>query len=84
MCIDTLFGACVERFRQIYPPIASIYRIIMKGNIMGMVIKEVSEFIALDENNREVRKSKLVISTDGVDTEIILEGNGKIKVTTAV
>lgn len=51
---------------------------------MGMVIKEVSEFIALDENNREVRKSKLVISTDGVDTEIILEGNGKIKVTTAV
>lgn len=51
---------------------------------MGMVIKEVSEYVALDENNREVRKSKLVISTDGVDTEIILEGNGKIKVTTAV
>jgi len=48
---------------------------------MGMVIKEVSEFIALDENNKSVRKSKLVISEDGVDTEIILEGNGKIKVT---
>lgn len=51
---------------------------------MGMVIKEVSEFKALDENNNEVRRSKLVISNDGVDTEIILEGNGKIKVTTAV
>jgi len=51
---------------------------------MGMVIKEVSEFTVLDENNNEVRKSKLVISDDGVDTEIILEGNGKIKVTTAV
>lgn len=51
---------------------------------MGMVIKEVSEFTVLDENNQAVRKSKLVISNDGVDTEIILEGNGKIKVTTAV
>lgn len=49
-----------------------------------MVIKEVSEFTVLDENNNSVRKSKLVISNDGVDTEIILEGNGKIKVTTAV
>ena len=38
----------------------------------------------LDENNQEIRKSKLVISDDGVDTEIILEGNGKIKVTTKV
>lgn len=51
---------------------------------MGMVIKEVSEFTVLDENNREVRRSKLVISDNGVDTEIILEGNGKIKVTTSV
>ncbi len=51
---------------------------------MGMVIKEVSEFTVLDENNREIHKSKLVISDDGVDTEIILEGNGKIRVTTAV
>lgn len=51
---------------------------------MGMVIKEVSEFTVLDENNREIRKSRLVISDDGVDTEIILEGNGKIKVTTKV
>lgn len=51
---------------------------------MGMIIKEVSEFTVLDENNQSVRKSKLVISNDGVDTEIILEGNGKIRVTTAV
>lgn len=51
---------------------------------MGMVIKEVSEFTVVDENNQSIRKSKLVISNDGVDTEIILEGNGKIKVTTAV
>ncbi len=50
---------------------------------MGMVIKEVSEFKVI-ENGREVRKSKLVIANDGVDTEIILEGNGKIKVTTSV
>lgn len=55
-----------------------------KGRIMGMVIKEVSEFTVVDENNNSIRKSKLVISNDGVDTEIILEGNGKIKVTTAV
>jgi hypothetical protein len=55
-----------------------------KGKTMGMVIKEVSEFTVLDENNNEIRKSKLVISNDGVDTEIILEGNGKIKVTTSV
>ena len=51
---------------------------------MGMVIKEVSEFTVVNENNETIRKSKLVISNDGVDTEIILEGNGKIKVTTAV
>jgi hypothetical protein len=51
---------------------------------MGMVIKEVSEFTVLDENNNEVRKSKIVISNDGIDTEIILEGNGKVKVATSV
>ncbi len=50
---------------------------------MGMVIKEVSEFSVV-EDNKTIRKSKLVISNDGVDTEIILEGNGKIKVTTSV
>lgn len=51
---------------------------------MGMIIKEVSEFTVVDENNQLVRKSKLVISDNGVDTEIILEGDGRIKVTTAV
>lgn len=51
---------------------------------MGMVIKEISEISTIDENNRTVRRSRLVISNDGVDTEIILEGNGKLKVTTAV
>ena len=51
---------------------------------MGMVIKEVSEFTVLDENNNKIRKSKLVISDNGVDTEIILEGDGRIKVTTSV
>lgn len=51
---------------------------------MGMFIREVSEFTVVDENNNKIRKSRLVISNDGVDTEIILEGNGKIKVTTAV
>lgn len=51
---------------------------------MGMVIKEVSEFTEMDENNIPVRKSKLVISDDGIDTEIILEGDGRIKVTAAV
>ncbi len=49
-----------------------------------MFIKEVSEFTETDENNNVIRKSKLVISNNGVETEIILEGNGKIKVTTAV
>ena len=48
-----------------------------------MVIKEVSEFTVV-ENNKTIRKSKLVISNNGVDTEIILEGNGKLKVTTTV
>ena len=51
---------------------------------MGMVIKEVSEISLVDENNRTIRRSRLVISNDGVDTEIILEGNGKLRVTTAV
>jgi len=55
-----------------------------KGKDMGMVIKEVSEFTVVDENNRTIRKSKLVISNDGVDTEIILDGDGRIKVTSAV
>lgn len=47
-----------------------------------MIIKEVSEKTIMNENNQPVRQSKLVISDDGVDTEIILEGNGKIKVVT--
>lgn len=51
---------------------------------MGMVIKEVSEILEFDENNNTIRKSKLVISDNGVDTEIILEGNGKLRVTAAV
>lgn len=51
---------------------------------MGMVIKEVSEFTVVDENNNKIRMSKLVISNDGVDTEIILEGEGRMKVTTKV
>ena len=55
-----------------------------KGEIMAMIIKEVSEFTVVDENNNSIRKSKLVISNDGVDTEIILEGDGRIKVTTSV
>lgn len=50
---------------------------------MGMVIKEVSEF-SIIENEKTVRKTKLVISNDGIDTEIILEGNGKVKVATTV
>jgi len=49
-----------------------------------MVIKEVSEFVVVDENNNSIRKSKLVISEDGVDTEIILEGKGRVLVTTKV
>ncbi len=70
-------------YHIIYNPLNSC-KSIQKGEFMGMIIKEVSEFSALDENNNSIRKSKLVISNDGVDTEIILEGNGKIKVTTAV
>lgn len=62
----------------------NVEKIIQKGDIMAMIIKEVSEFTVVDENNQSIRKSKLVISNDGVDTEIILEGNGKIKVTTSV
>lgn len=50
----------------------------------NMIIKEVSEFFVTDENNNRIRQSKLVISSDGKDTEIILEGNGKVKVTTSV
>ena len=50
---------------------------------MTMIIKEVSEFSGTDENGNSVRKSKLVISEDGVDTQIILEGNGKLRVTTS-
>ena len=49
-----------------------------------MVIKEVSEIITTDENNQTIRKSKLVISSNGTDTEIILEGNGRVRVATAV
>ena len=51
---------------------------------MGMTIKEVSEIIEIDENNCSIRRSKLVISDNGVDTEIILEGNGRIRVATTV
>ena len=49
-----------------------------------MVIKEVSEFTVVDENNNSIRKSKLVICENGIDTEIILEGNGRVLVTTHV
>lgn len=38
-------------------------------------IKEISRFT---ENN--IQKTRLVISENGKDTEIILEGNGKLKV----
>lgn len=38
-------------------------------------IKEVTRFV---EDN--VQKTRLVISQDGKDTEIILTGNGKLKV----
>lgn len=50
---------------------------------MTMFIKEVSEFTGLDENGKQVRKSRLVITDNGVDTQIILEGNGKLRVTTS-
>ena len=62
----------------------TVSRNTQKGEIMGMIIKEVSEFTVVDENNNTVRMSKLVISNDGVDTEIILEGDGKMRVTTKV
>ena len=42
-------------------------------------VKEISNFI---ENN--TRKIRLVISENGRDTEIILEGNGKLKVAVEV
>lgn len=38
-------------------------------------IKEVTRFV---EDN--IQKTRLVISQDGKDTEIILTGNGKLKV----
>ena len=38
-------------------------------------IKEISRFV---EDN--IEKTKLIISEDGKDTEIILSGNGKLKV----
>ncbi len=38
-------------------------------------IKEISRFM---ENN--IEKTRLVISENGKDTEIILQGNGKLKV----
>lgn len=38
-------------------------------------IKEISRFIEND-----VEKTRLIISQDDKDTEIILEGNGKLKV----
>lgn len=50
----------------------------------NLIIKAVKEFTELDENNNEIKKSKLIISENGVDTEIVLEGNGKIKVAAAV
>ena len=62
----------------------NIDRTTQKGETMGMVIKEVSEFSVVDENNQTIRKSKLVICNDGIDTEIILEGNGRLRVTTTV
>ena len=50
----------------------------------NMFIKEASEFTTLDKNNNKIKMSKLVISENGKDTEIILQGNGKIKVTANV
>lgn len=72
------------RYINIRPP-EIVDLTVKKGDIMDkMVIKEVTEFTVVDENNNKIRKSKLVISNNGVDTEIILEGNGKVRVTTAV
>lgn len=41
---------------------------------MDLTVKEIKSFIEND-----VRKTRLVISESGKDTEIILQGNGKIK-----
>ena len=41
----------------------------------GLKIKEISRFV---EGNEE--KTRLIISENGKDTEIILTGNGKLKV----
>ena len=41
---------------------------------MDLKIKEISRFT---ENN--IEKTRLIISENGKDTEIILEGDGKIK-----
>lgn len=40
----------------------------------NLKIKEISRFV---EN--EVQKTRLIINENGVDTEIILEGNGELK-----
>lgn len=42
-------------------------------------VKEISRFL---EDN--IQKTRLVISHDGKDTEIILSGNGKLKVAVEV
>lgn len=44
-------------------------------NMNDLKIKEISTFI---ENN--TRKTRLVISENGKDTEIIMNGDGKLKV----
>lgn len=43
---------------------------------------EVKEVVTFMENN--IRKTRLVISQDGKDTEIILNGDGKLKIASAV
>lgn len=42
-------------------------------------VKEISRFM---ENN--IQKTRLIISQNGKETEIILEGNGKIKTAVGV
>lgn len=42
-------------------------------------VKEISSFM---ENN--IQKTRLIISQNGKETEIILEGNGKIKTAVCV
>ena len=49
----------------------------------NLSIKEITNITAF-ENNKEIKKTKMVICQDGVDTEIILEGNGSIKVAATV